>query len=49
MMTGLFQFPVLFNGTVPIWINLEVSRIGTGWQIDHIGWEYRPGNFKSSR
>ena len=23
-----------------VWANMEVSRIGEGWQIDHIGWTY---------
>ncbi len=46
--TGLFQIPVLFRDDTPIWINLEVSRSGDGWQIDQVGWEYTPGIFKSS-
>ncbi|MGI8438168.1 MAG: hypothetical protein ACR2NX_14935 [Chthoniobacterales bacterium] len=47
-MTAVFQIPVLFRDTTPIWVNLEVSRIGDGWQIDRIGWEYTPGIFQSS-
>lgn len=42
ILTGRFDLPVLFNSTVPIWINIDVSRIRDGWQIDHIGWEYSP-------
>lgn len=49
MITGLFQMPVLYEGSTPIWVNLEVSRIGDGWQIDHIGWEFGPGVFKRQR
>ncbi|MGH7935760.1 MAG: hypothetical protein ACREF8_01985, partial [Chthoniobacterales bacterium] len=49
-MTGRFRMPALFNdNTVPIWINIDVSRIGDGWQIDHIGWEYQPRKFESAK
>jgi hypothetical protein len=23
-----------------VWVNMEVSRVGDGWQIDHLGWTY---------
>ncbi len=45
-LTGLFQIPALFHETEPIWINLQVSRIGDGWQIDRVGWEFQPGKFQ---
>jgi hypothetical protein len=41
-LTGRFDIPALFGSTSPIWINIDVSRIGDGWQIDHIGWAYSP-------
>lgn len=41
-LTGRFDIPALFGSTLPIWINIDVSRIGDGWQIDHIGWGYSP-------
>ena len=42
MLTGRFQFPVLYEGSAPVWVNVDVSQIGNGWQIDHLGWEYQP-------
>ncbi len=42
---GVFQVPILVHEAEPIWVNLQVSQIGDGWQIDHIGWEFQPGNF----
>lgn len=39
---GRFDIPALFGSTVPIWINIDFSRVGDGWQIEHIGWEYSP-------
>ena len=47
--TGLFQFPALFESTTPVWINLQVSRVGDSWQIDHVGWEYSPKQFPRGR
>ncbi len=40
---GRFQFPVIYDSYGPVWVNIQVSRIGEGWQIDHIGWSFRPG------
>ena len=37
-----FQMPVTYDFGAPIWVNIEVSRIGDGWQIEHIGWGYKP-------
>ena len=36
------QVPATYDSHGPVWINLQVSRIGDGWQIDHIGWSYEP-------
>ena len=33
---GEFKFPI-HDASGPVWINIEVSRIGDGWQVDHIG------------
>ncbi|MGH8095612.1 MAG: hypothetical protein ACREIF_19450 [Chthoniobacterales bacterium] len=35
---GKFRVPVIYDSYNSVWINIEVSRIGEGWQIDHIGW-----------
>ena len=45
LMTGHFRMPAIFDDPAPIWINIDVSRIGDGWQIDHIGWGYEPLRF----
>ncbi|MBA3608462.1 MAG: hypothetical protein H0W43_08155 [Chthoniobacterales bacterium] len=39
---GKFQIPVTYDSHGPVWVNIQVSRIGDGWQIDHIGWRYKP-------
>ena len=40
---GKFQVPVIYGSHGPVWVNIQVSRIGDGWQIDHIGWNFKPG------
>lgn len=39
---GKFQMPVIYDSNGPVWVNIQVSRIGDGWQIDHIGWNFKP-------
>ena len=41
--SGKFQMAVTYDSNGPVWVNMEVSRIGDGWQIDHIGWNLKPG------
>lgn len=40
---GKFQIPVTYDSYGPVWVNIQVSRIGDGWQIDHIGWNFKAG------
>jgi hypothetical protein len=42
MISARFLLKVTWDSGGPVWINIEVSRIGRGWQIDHIGWNYSP-------
>lgn len=49
MVEGKFQAPVIYDSYGPVWINIQVSRIGDGWQIDHLGWNYNPLKVDESR
>lgn len=49
MIEGRFQVPVTYDSYGPVWINIEVSRIGDGWQIDHLGWNYKPLKLEERR
>lgn len=42
MVQGTFQLRVIYDSYGPVWVNIQVSRIGSGWQIDHLGWNYKP-------
>ncbi len=43
---GKFQLPVTYDSGAPVWVNIQVSRIGDGWQIDHIGWRFKRGELQ---
>jgi hypothetical protein len=49
MIEGRFQVPVIYDSYGPVWVNIQVSRIGNGWQIDHIGWSYEPRKLHERR
>lgn len=45
---GKFRVPVVYDSYGPVWINIQVSQIGNGWQIDHVGWNYKPLSLDAS-
>ncbi|HEY1769471.1 MAG TPA: hypothetical protein VGG02_04355 [Chthoniobacterales bacterium] len=39
---GFFEVPVLYRGSMAIFLNMEVGRVGDSWEIEHVGWEDHP-------